>query len=77
MEAVKPDEHSAKIAHKHDDHKKHEVAKNARMERHSGDGHKLKEGPKKEGGGRGNWGTFKQRCYGEGGGPCVVKNHTG
>jgi hypothetical protein len=37
MEAVKPDEHSAKIAHKHDDHKKHEVAKNARMERHSGE----------------------------------------
>lgn len=59
MDGIKPDEHASKVAHKTDDHKKHEQAKASRMERHSGDGHKIKEGPKKDGGGRGNWGNFK------------------
>lgn len=33
----------------------------------TGTGHGLKEGPKKNGAGRGNWGTFKARCYYRGG----------
>lgn len=36
MEGLKPDEHALKVAHKADDHQRHEAAKGARMERHSG-----------------------------------------
>ncbi|GBF99948.1 hypothetical protein Rsub_12641 [Raphidocelis subcapitata] len=55
--ALKPDVHAPKVALHAKDHTRHEEAKAERMERHSGDGHRLKEGPKKGGGGGHNWGN--------------------
>jgi hypothetical protein len=53
----KPDVHAVKVAGHNKDHLRHEEAKAERMDRHSGDGHRVKEGPKKGGAGGHNWGS--------------------
>ncbi|KAF8073005.1 E3 ubiquitin-protein ligase TOM1-like [Scenedesmus sp. PABB004] len=55
----KADAHAVKISHHANEHKAHLDAKSGRQERHSGTGRGLKEGPKKAGGGSGNWGSLK------------------
>lgn len=57
--AAKLDGHRAKISNHANEHKQRMEAKSARLERHSGTGHSLKEGPKKGGAGSGNWGSLK------------------
>lgn len=57
-------EHAQKEINHHKDFQKSQEHKNAvtgaaRPERHSGTGHGINEGPKKEGGGKGNWGSLK------------------
>ncbi|WIA29276.1 hypothetical protein OEZ86_011781 [Tetradesmus obliquus] len=55
----KLDEHKLKVSHHANDHKAKLESKSARMERHSGTGHPIKEQAKKGGGGGGNWGSYK------------------
>jgi len=59
MDSTKADSHANKIDMHNKDHVRHVEAKNGRLERHSGTGHSVKEGPKKGGkGGKGNWGSY-------------------
>lgn len=54
------DGHQTKVEHHARDHAKHVQAKQLRLDRHSGTGHPVKEGPKKGGsGGKTVWGSYE------------------